>query len=180
MNEEEIYLKEGYTVFIDEPYNGYYRVIRREPFDFVTGEETPLIFSAVASGAESGFKNIDTIEPDNDPLHLYQVIWGVADTGDIKYYYKLPTGQNRAGVDEDKEIGFINADKSPFYDPNPLFQFWLIHDWYPAINCVNGSPCTITPKVWFRGMKYDIQRLQDSEKPQIVKKVVFGGIKNTP
>jgi len=114
-------------------------------FDFVTGEESPAIFSTVASGAESGFKNIDTIEPDNDPLHLYQVIWGVQDTGDIKYYYKLPTGQNRAGVDEDKK-SLLNADKSPFYAPNPLFQFWLIHDWYPAINCVNGSPVTITRK----------------------------------
>jgi hypothetical protein len=183
MNEEDIYLKEGWSVFIDDPYNAYYRIVRREPFDFVTGEESPAIFSTVASGSESGFKNISTLEPDNDPLHLFQVVWGVADVGDIQYYLKLPAGQNRFGVDVNKEIGFLNADKSPFYEPNPVFQFFLVHDWIPAVNCKNGSPVTITPKVWFRGMKYDILKLGDANMPNpppIVKKIVFGGIKNTP
>lgn len=180
MNEEEIYLKEGYSIYIDEPYNGYYRIVRREPFDFVTGEENTAIFSTVASGAESGFRNIDTIEPDNDPLHLYQVVWGVADVGDIKYYLKIPTGQNRLGVDDDKEIGFINGDKSPHYEPNPNYAFFLVHDWVPSINCVNGSAVTITPKIWFRGMKYDIQKINEQTAGPIVRKIVFGGIKNTP
>jgi hypothetical protein len=177
---EDIWLKEGYTIFIDEPYNGYYRIVRREPFDYVTGEETPLIFSSVASGAESGYKNIDTLEPDNDPLHLYQVTWGVEDYAPVKYYMKIPTGQNRFGVDEDKEIGYIDAEKSPYYAPNELFGFWLIHDWYPSVNMVNGSAVTRTPKIWFKGMKYDIQKIADNAAGPIVKKVVFGGIKNTP
>jgi hypothetical protein len=183
LSEEDNYLKEGWNVYIDEPYNGYYRILRREPFDFVTGEESPAIFSTVASGNQSGFKNIDTLEPDNDPLHLFQVFWGVADVGDIKYYLKIPTGQNRFGVDKNKEIGFLNADKSPFYEPNPTFQFFLVHDHVPSVNCVNGSPAVITPKIWFRGMKYDIQKLGEANMqnpPGIVKKIVFGGIKNTP
>jgi hypothetical protein len=178
--EEEIFLKEGYSIYIDEPYSGFYRIVRREPFDFVTGEESPAIFSTVASGSDSGYKNITTIEPDNDPLHLYQVLWGVRDIGQIKYYLKIPTGQNRFGVDESKEIGYINADKSPFFEPNPTFQFWIIHDWFPAIKCVNNSAVYIVPKVWFRGMKYDIQKLPDSPPPAISRKVVFGGVKNTP
>lgn len=183
MSEEEIYLKEGWDIYIDDPYNAFYRIIRREPFDFVTGEESPAIFSTVASGSESGFKNIEKLEPDNDPLHLFQVLWGVADASDIKYYLKIPSGQNRLGVDDDKEIGFVNADKSPFYEPNSLFMFWLVHDHTPAVNCKNGSPVTITPKIWFRGMKYDILWLGDADMknpPKIVKKIVFGGVKNTP
>lgn len=177
---DDPFLKEGYAVWIDDPYNGFYKIVRKEPFDFMTGEESPAIFSTVASGTESGFRNIDQLEPDNDPLHLYQVLWGVADFGDIKYYLKVPAGQNRLGVDKDKEIGFINADKSPFYDPSPLFQFWLIHDWIPAINCVNGSPVIVRPKVWFRGMKYDIEKIPEARAGAVHSKVVLGGIKNTP
>lgn len=177
---EDPFLKEGYDIWIDEPYNGFYRIVRREPFDYKTGEEDTAIFSTVASGGESGFKNIDIIEPDNDPLHLYQVLVGVEDVDPVKYFIKLPTGQDRFGVDEDKSIGFIDASNSPYYDPSPLFAFWLVHDWYPAVNCVNGSAVTRTPKLWFKGMKYDIQRLPDGTKPAIAKKVVFGGVKNTP
>jgi hypothetical protein len=177
--DDNIYLKEGYFVWIDEPYNGYYEIVRREPFDFQTGEESPVILSAVAPGSETGFKTIDTLEPDNDPLHLYQVIWGVQETSPVKYYVKIPAGQNRYGVDEDKEIGFVDAYNSPFYEPNSLFQFWLVHDWMPAFNCKNGSAVTITPKIFFRGMKYDIKKVA-APAGGIHKKVIFGGIKNTP
>ena len=178
--DKDPFLKEGYTVWIDEPYNGYYRIVRREPFQFVTGEESPALFSTVASGGESGFTNISTIEPDNDPLHLYQVLWGVEHSDRVKYYLKIPAGQNRYGVDKAKEIGFVSAEESPWYDPNPLFEFWLIHDWIPAVNCVNGSPVTQTPKIWFVGMKYDIEKISQAQAGTIVKKIVFGGIKNTP
>ena len=183
---EDIYLKEGYIVWIDEPYNGYYRILRREPFEFETGQEDTAIFSTVAFGSSSGFKNVELLEPDNNPLHLFQVLWGVQHTGNVKYYMKIPTGQNRFGVDEDKEIGFINEEKSPWYDPDPLFQFWLIHEWYPSVNCVNGSPVTITPKVWFKGMKYDIELVKDERTLAQIRsggafrKIVFGGVKNTP
>ena len=183
MNDD--FLKEGHIVYIEAEGYGFCRILRREPFDYVTGEENTPVFSTVASGAETGFKNIDQLEPDNKPLHLFQVEWGVLDTGDIKYYIKIPVGQNRMGVDPDKEIGFINADKSPAYDPNPLFQFFLINEWYPSINCVNNSPVTITPKIWFRGMKYDIELVTDERtRAQLnagapYKKVVLGGIKTT-
>lgn len=182
----ELYLKEGHIVYIDDPYFKYFKIARREPFDYETGEETTAIFTAVASGGTSGFKNIKELEPDNKPLHLFQVLWGVQHTEDIKYYMKIPVGQNRFGVDVDKEIGFINADKSPYYDPDPLFQFYLINEWYPSVDCRNNSPVSIMPKVWFRGMKYDIEEIKDTQLLASLKaghvahrKIVFGGIKMT-
>lgn len=181
------YLKEGHFAWIDDPLKGYYKIVRREPFDYETGKEDTAIFSAVASGSESGFKNIEVLEPDDKPPHLFQVQWGVRETGDVEYYLKIPSGQNRFGVDDDKEIGFINADKSPFYDPNPLYQFYLIANWYPAINCKNNSPVTITPKIWFRGMKYDIEKITESALIRAIetgavphRRIFFGGVKNTP
>lgn len=184
---DDVFLKEGFVVWIDDPLKKFYTISRREAFDYETGDENSAYFSTVASGSTSGFKGIEILEPDNKPPHLFQVLWGVADTGKIKYYIKIPTGQNRIGVDEDKEIGFINADKSPHYDPNPMYQFYLINGWYPSIDCRNGSPVTITPKIWFRGMKYDIEELTNKTKLAALengaatfKKVILGGIKMTP
>jgi hypothetical protein len=187
MSELDLYMKQGHIAWIDEPLKGFYDIVRREPFDFTTGEESTAIFTTVASGSSSGFQPIDELEPDNKPLHLYQVLWGVADCGEIKYYIKIPTGQNRFGIDEDKEIGFINAEKSPYFAPNPLYQFYLINEWYPSVNCVNNSPVTITPKVWFRGMKYDISPVVNATIRSALeagkhahRRIYFGGVKNTP
>lgn len=177
--EDDTYLKEGHVVWIDDPYNGFYKIVRREPFQYTTGDEDTAIYTAIASGAESGFKNIEELEPDNKPLHLFQVLWGVQHCGDIKYYLKNPAGQNRYGTDEDKEIGYINADLSPYIEMDALYQFYLINEWYPAINCVNNSPVTITPKIWFKGMKYDIEKIDYSASAPH-RKIIFGGVKNTP
>jgi len=177
----EDYLRIGDVVRIGEPLSKFYQIPAREPFDYETGEEDSTVFSAVASGADSGFKNIELLEPDNSPLHLLQVLMGFRDTGNIKYYVKIPTGQNRFGVDNDKEVGFLNAEKSPYYAPNPLFQFYLISEWYPSIKCVNNSPVTITPKVYFRGMKYDLDLLADqvaaANRPH--RNIIFGGVRAT-
>lgn len=181
-----IFLKEGHVVWIDEPLKSFYRIVRREPFEYETGAEDTAVFSTVASGGTSGFKNIEQLEPDDKPLHLFQVLWGVQDGPPIKYYVKIPSGQNRFGTDEDKEIGFINCEKSPHTNPNPLFQFWLITQWYPTIDCHNNSPVTITPKVWFCGMKYDLEKIEGAAELQAIKaanrfkRIHFGGVKNTP
>jgi hypothetical protein len=181
MSENDGYLKEGWIVYIDDPLLSYYKIVRREPFDYETGEEDAALFSTVAFGAESGFVSIEVLEPDKDPQHLFQVRWGVQHTL-AKYYIKIPSGQNRFGIDDDKEIGFVNADKSPFYDPNPQFEFWLINGWVPAVNCRNNGPTTIRPKIWFKGYKYDIEKVADQRGASVgaYRKIVFGGLKNTP
>lgn len=185
MVEESTFLKEGHIVWIDDPLKKYYRIIRREPFDYETGEEDTAIFSAIAPGASSTFLGINDLEPDSTPLHLFEVLWGVRETTPVKYYMKIPTGVNRFGIDTDKEIGFIDATKSPYYDPDPLFQFYLINEWYPSVNCVNGSPVTITPKVWFKGMKYDIEEIDAQTKALVDqgriphRRIYFGGIRPT-
>jgi len=169
--DEEIWLKKGFYVYVEPP-GKYYKITGREPFYYETGTEETAIFSAVSPGSESGYKNIDILEPDDVPPHLYQVLWGVKDVR-VKYYMKLPTGTNRLGLDEDKDIGFITAEISPYWDPNPDYQFWLLHTWYPSINAVNESRVSIVPKIWFRGMKYDIEEVTD---PEILEKLKTGKI----
>lgn len=168
MSEEEIFLRENYFVYIDL-LKKFYKIVNREPLDFETGRETTTIFTAVASGGNSGDKSISVLEPDASPLHLFQLLWGVKDV-DMRYYMKVPTGTSRLGTDDEKSVGFVNAIRSPHYAPNPQFMFWLISDYYPAFDVYNDSPVSLTPYIRFTGMKYDIEEVTDATILDALKK----------
>jgi hypothetical protein len=178
-------LKPGHYVYIEKPLDTFYKVLAKEVLDYETGKEDTAVFSSVASGASSGFKNIELLEPDSTPLHLLMVIPCFVDT-QFEFYIKLPTGTNIFGVDKKKDIGFINAHKSPVYDPNPDFAFWIVKDYYPAIEAKNISAFAFTPKIIFTGMKYDIEKVEDSriitqitEGKIPCKRIKIGGIKTS-
>jgi len=165
-------LKEGYYVRLvgaavpSEYIDKYYQVVAVEGFTYETGQADTAEFTSVASGSESGFKNITVLEPDDKPFHLYYVKWGVRDG--CEYQIKIPTGTNRLGLDEDMDVARIDNEKSPWYDPNPEYAFFLIHDMYPAINAINNTPSSVTPKVWFEGEKYDLAEVTD---PDVLEKL---------
>lgn len=171
-------IKQGYFVKIGEY---FYKVSAIEPFQYETGEESTAHFSSVADGSESGYKNITTLEPDDKPRRLFQVWMGVKNG--MTYYFKVPTGTNRFGVDEDKDIGFIDNNISPFDDPNELFEMWLVNEYYPAINAKNATGVTLTPKVYFRGMKYDIDEVDEETKMKLIngtinyREITIGGVR---
>jgi hypothetical protein len=181
------FLKENYYVKIGnvpEFEDKFFKVKTAEPFTYETGTSDTAEFSAVASGSKSGFKNIEVLEPDDSPFHLFQVRWGVQDG--CKYWIKIPTGTNRLGVDEDKDVGYITNTKSPYYAPNELYEIWLIHDFYPAIDAENITPSSLTPKVWFEGMKYDLEEVKDTRLLAMLKAgdipsrtITIGGVKTT-
>lgn len=174
-------LLQNYYVFIDLE-KKFYKVTSIEPFEYRTGEEATAIFSAVAADGESGFKNITTLEPDDIPKHLFQVRMGVK--YGFRYYWKIPTGTNRFGTDEDKAIGFLDNYMSPFDDPNEDFEIWLIKEFYPAVNAKNKTSVTLTPQIYFTGFKYDIEQVTE---PDVLirlntglipyKKITIGGVK---
>lgn len=156
----------------------FFQVKNSEPFEFETGDEASAIFAAVTSGSESGFKPIDVIEPDDSPMHLYYVLWGVKDG--CKYFVKIDTGTNRFGIDEDKDIGYITNEKSPYFAPDPAYAFWLVNNHYPSINAVNVTKDSLTPKVWFRGFKYDLVEVKDPQTIVLLRNYESGRSPNLP
>ena len=184
--DEEQFLKIGHIIYIQDPIEKFFAIAGREPFDFETGEEDTLLYSEVASGAESGFIEIENLEPDENPLHLFEVLWGVNHTNNVKYYIKYPSGVSRLGTDDDKDIGFINSDKSPGVDPDPSYKFYTYPDHYPSINCENHSAVIITPKIYFKGMKYQIDEIKDTVTLQKLtsgaipfRRIVLGGLRTS-
>jgi len=155
-------IREGFYVRVLTPAleNTFFRVGKTEPFAYETGTSDTAEFAAVTSGSESGFKNIAVLEPDESPMHLFWVLWGVKSGG--YYQVKIPTGTDRLGTDEDKDVARITNEKAPYFGPDPMFGFWLVSDYYPAINMVNTTAVSLTPKVWFYGTKWDLEKVKDA------------------
>ena len=103
----------------------------------------------------------------------------------MRYYWKIPTGTNRFGVDVSKSIGFLDNYMSPFDDPNEDFEIWLVREYYPAVNAQNKSTVPLTPQIHFTGFKYSIEEIKD---PEILRrldtgiipcrKIIIGGLKD--
>ena len=163
-------LRTGDNVFIPRLDNLFFVVEAVEPFNYSTGD-SDTEFSSVATSANSGYVNIDYLEPDKDPIRIYQVWFGVKDG--CTYKFKIPVGTDRWGIDEDKDVGYITNETSPYYAKNENYEFWLTHNTYPAIQASNATGSTVTPKVYFEGVKYTLKRL--SAKPAIYRTIRVGG-----
>jgi len=164
-------LRIGDNVFIPRLDNKYFQVAAVEPFTYGTGESATAEFSSTTTGSNTGFVNVSVLEPDDRPRRLFQVWLGVRDG--CTYFVKLPVGTDRWGVDEDKDVGFIDNDKAPYFAKNKLYEFWLVHDTYPAIKASNATGTTLTPKVYFEGLKYTLQEL--GQRPAVFRTVLVGG-----
>ncbi len=171
-------LKVGYLVtFVgawaeSKEYIGkFFRLLRKERLVYITGEGDKTEFTAVATGAESGFKDIEALEPDKN--QLYQLSPGVKDG--CKYHAKL-TGKDRHGPRLDTDMAYFTNQDSFWTDPSENYEFFLVKDMFPSYNAVNATGYTITPKIHFRGFQWDIVEVKDF-KPETYSIVTLGGLK---
>lgn len=146
------FLREGYFVKIGDL---FYQITAVEPFNYATNEGDLTEFTVISTAATSGFKDIKNLEPSESPPRLYQVRAGIQDG--LDYKFKIPTGTSRWGVDEDKDVGYFDHTKTPFFEMNEDYEFWLINDYYPSVQASNAVGISVIPKVYFEGMKYDVK-----------------------
>jgi hypothetical protein len=171
-------LKDGYYIRIpqleSDGVGEWWVIAGSEYFNYATNDGTATVYSAVANGAESGYKNITEMEPHDIPRRLYQVLMGVKDG--CQYYVKIPTGANRFGVDEDKDVGYISNQNSYYLAKNEDMVFWLVKNYFPSVNASNGTGGSLTPKVYFEGFKYDIDKVTD---PNVLGRLKAGQLPST-
>ena len=163
-------------------YKQFFKIGEVEPFVFDTGRESTAYFSAIASGATSGYQNILELQPEDKPRrNLFQVLIGVQYK--MRYYFKIPTGTNRFGTDVSKDIGYLTPTMSPYFNPNKNFQMWFVDEYYPSVNVTNDAPFeTLRPRFRVVGFKYELlecesrelERLQSGS--QIYKHITVGGL----
>jgi len=157
--------KEGFAVsFSGDPSaeGKFFRVKRKEGFEYETGRTTGTAeFSTVASGSLTGFRDVKVLEPDERPQRAAYVEMGFKDGAE--YTVKIKSGTIRYGPDGDKNAARLNNQKSPYFDPDPTFAFWLLGpDWFPSLEARNVTPFTITPIVFFKGFKFDLDEITDT------------------
>lgn len=124
-------------------------------------------FAAVATGSESGFKDHEKLEPRETPPELYRVRWGVKDGCD--YYLKLPSGTERLGVYEKKDVGRITALDSDVQCPAEEYGFWMVHGDFPSFNAKNYTGYSLTPDIYFEGEKYNIEKITDADTLKLLR-----------
>lgn len=140
----------------------YYRILMREPALFETGDDSE--FTTVATGAYSSDIEIDKMEPADDELYFCQI--GLKDG--CGYRMKLPHNTGRWGVHKDVDSGWLYNISSPWVIPDPGWSFWLPPKQTPIFVAYNGTGETVTPKMYFKIMKYLIQEETD---PKLIEKL---------
>lgn len=181
----------GHIVWIDAT-NKFYVIAASEGLKYVTNTGNATEFAALASGATSSNIAISTLEPDDNPPHLYQLVFGVGDG--MQYKLQVPTGTTRLGPDQDRTSAYITVNDSVRYAPNEdLTETWLVKYYFPAFTVYNATPVSGTPQVWFYGKSYDIREITNANVlinlrnaltgagPSNVpfKRISIGGVKRT-
>lgn len=146
-----------------------YVIRAREKFNTDSPEKT-VAFSAVAAAANSGFIDLDDLDPRETPPELVQIRLGFEDGFD--YYIKYPSGTNIHGVNLDKDVGFINSERSPALAPNDDYEYFATHGWWPTVNAKNHTAYSDTPKVYAEGWRYTLRKASPGERA-----VITGGRK---
>lgn len=153
----------------------FYRILRKERLVYITGEGDKTEFTAVATGAESGWKDIEALHPPTN--QLYQLRVGARDA--CKYHARL-TGKERHGPALDIDMAYFTNQDSLWTNPSENYEFFLVHEMYPSYNAVNATGYTITPKLHFRGWKYDWEQAteyDEKRKPPEFSTISLGGLK---
>ena len=75
----------------------------------------------------------------------------------------MPSGTDRWGLPLVPDSGRMDNTKSPYFKPNPRYGFWLPFEQYPTFVAYNDTGETITPKLYFEIMKYEIEEIKDED-----------------
>lgn len=148
-------LRNGELLRLSTDLEGIWAVYLKEKFNTDSPERTQL-FAAVAAAANSGWIDLDDLDPRDNPKELLQIRMGFEDG--LHYYVKYPSGTNIHGVNRSKDVAYLDSMKSPRLMPNDDYEYWALHDWYPSVNAVNPTAYADTPKVFAEGWRYTLRK----------------------
>ena len=153
----------------------YYRILRKEPLIYITNEGDTTEFATVATGADSGFKDIEKLEPETH--QLYQLRPGVKDG--CRYFPRL-TGKDRYGPALDIDMAYFTNQDSFYTAPTEDYEFFLVKDMFPSYKATNDTGSTITPQIFFRCWQYDYEQATEysvAKRPPEYTPITLGGLK---
>lgn len=136
-----------------------------EKFNWETGAAEFAV--VIAAALATGWTDLDNLDPKKDPKELYQIRVGIEDGFTV--YIKYPSGTNIHGVNMQKNVGYLNAQRSPALIPNSDYEYWLLNGSYPAVNCVNNTAYPDTPRLYIEGWKYVLRPARTDDTAAIAR-----------
>lgn len=165
----EGFLVAGYYIRVWDAKQGkylYYWLVEEEKLpEYIFGQKTGH-FGSVAAGKESGYTEVEDMEPAKD--HIYQCLIGARTA--CRFYLECPSGISIWGTDERKtatsayrEIADFTMDSSPFMDPSWDTEIFFIENTYPWINAYNPTSIALKPEVRFVGRMFEYKAVVDPD-----------------
>lgn len=145
-------LKVGDVFVYNKEPNTLYEVTGREKFNWHTGQAPTAEFGVVATATNSGWVDLTRLDPRQTPRELVQIRLGFEDG--MAYFVKYPSGTNIHGVNLDKDVGYLDAERSPKLLPNEDYEYWAMNGSYPSVNAQNTTGYADTPMVFAEGWRY--------------------------
>lgn len=142
----------------------YYEILNRDTVFYRDSH------SALATGSTESYAEITNLNP---PIaQLYQV-YGIGVDGNVLVYIKQPAATNRWGTQRSPTGGLLSDRISPIDDPMAV-NLWMIQDYPPSIQLVNGTDVSISTTLWWFGWRYQLKKLLAA--PMIYSTVNIGGL----
>lgn len=163
----------------------------KDPMDLVVGDNLEVVYiggskkyfsirgtdnlflrdehNAIASGAQQAFANINNLDPPVDQLYW---IFGVEIDGNVVLQIKQPAATNRWGTNRSPQGGYLFDLTSPVSSPRKV-DIWIAEDYPPACRLVNDTNVSITPVLWWIGIRFAVQEIN---RPVSYTTVKIGGI----
>lgn len=105
---------------------------------------------------------------------VYQIFYGISPTV-ARIFFDFVTRQDRWNLATVRavpgNIGFINGEQSPYYDPSVKTEIFTINEVYPAFKAYNASTQSETIYMNFQVMKYTWDPVKD---PELIKEFLTG------
>jgi len=139
----------------------YYQILLRDRIFYEDAH------AALAAGATESYDELSNLNPPSG--QLYQ-IYKLKVDGNVRVYLKQPASTNRFGTNKSPEQYLIDD----FLINGQLVNIWILEDYPPNVQLVNGTNVSVTATLYWIGWRYSIREL--GQKPQIFSWVNIGGI----
>ena len=173
--ESNIWLKAGFYVRYWNP--------STEKFEFhwlKQEENLPAYifkFDSVAAGENTGYEQVKDLKP--AVRHLYQLLMGFQTA--CLFYLQVPVGTNLGGTDERRSesstwpaVGFYTQRMSPFYQPDPVTNFYLAYwdqQYFPAVKAYNPTDKALVPRIRFVGKMFETELITEKDGGDLLERL---------
>lgn len=139
----------------------YYQILLRDRIFYKDAH------SALAAAGTESYTEVSNLDPPSGQLYQF---YRIKVDGNVRVYLKQPASTNRFGTNKSPEQYLVDD----FLINGQVVNIWVLEDYPPNVQLVNGTGVSITATLWWIGWRYAIKDL--SARPAVFSWINIGGI----